>query len=98
MEREAKPRISEDQSSLGLLIQKALGNSFVSRSLKAISILREVNKELSQIEANSDLCFKIEEAISILGNEEDIVSKNNESFQSEDLGDTLTFLKTFSSR
>lgn len=97
MEGELKRRISKDHNSLGLLIQKVLGQSFMSKTLKAISILREVSKELSQNEQYAPLSLKIDEAINILGNEdEDDISKNHDGLQSDDLGDTFTFLKTFS--
>lgn len=97
MEGEFKRRLSKDQSSLGILIQKAFGQSYMSKTLKAISILREVSKELIQSEQNAPLSVKIDEVINILGNEEeDEISKSHDGIHSEDLEDTLTFLKTFS--
>lgn len=97
MEHKARVSFSEDKSSLDVLIQKAIGQSYVSKTLKAISILREVSKVLRIDDEDSKLSLKIDQAINLLGNEEDDeLTRNNESLQSEEFDDTFTFLKTFS--
>lgn len=97
MEKVARVSFSDSKNNLGVLIQKAIGQSYVSKTLKAISILREVSKELKKTNEDSSLSSKIDQAINLLGNEEDDeISRSNDTLHSEEFEDTFTYLKTFS--